>query len=353
MIGLVSRIIINDLSGKNANYSRTWALDELFCIGIIARFRYSEILLAYGLSMKEKSYNLIVILGATAGGKTSLAVRAARRFGGEIISADSRQVYRGMDLGTGKDLNEYGEIPFHLINIADPGTEYNVFQFQRDCFTALEDIWQRDRLPLICGGTGMYLDAVLRGYRLIEVPENRQFRSTIVDLSDEELERKLLQLSPEQHNRTNLDQRERIIRALEIALGEQTAEAQQKPMPTLNPLVFGLKWPRDILRQRIALRLQQRFDEGMIDEVQQIYNSGVSWEKLEFYGLEYRLIAQHLQGQLNRNDMVQKLRSAIGQFAKRQETFFRRMEKNGVEINWLEGQGNPFGELCRVVGLKG
>ncbi|WP_303722814.1 tRNA (adenosine(37)-N6)-dimethylallyltransferase MiaA [Malonomonas rubra] len=297
----------------------------------------------------SKPINLLVILGATAGGKTGLAVCAAKRFNAEIISADSRQVYRGMDLGTGKDLQEYGEVPYHLIDIAEPGSEYNVFQFQRDCFAAIENIWRRDRVPLLCGGTGMYLDAVLRGYRLLEVPEDQKLRKQLAEQSDEQLRILLQQLRPEQHNRTDLDDRQRLIRAIEIALGEQNAGAALPPLPELRPLVFGLRWPREVLRQRIAKRLQQRFEEGMIEEVQRLHESGVPWEKLEFYGLEYRLIAQHQQGKLNRNDMVQKLRSAICQFAKRQETFFRRMEKNGVEIHWLEGQGEPFAQLCEII----
>lgn len=295
------------------------------------------------------SYDLLVILGATAGGKTSLAVQAARHFNTEIISADSRQVYRGMDLGTGKDLAEYAEIPYHLIDIAEPGSEYNVFSFQRDCFTAIEEIRQRGMLPLVCGGTGMYLDAVLRGYRLVEVVVNPQLRKELAVLSDVQLCEQLIKLKPEQHNRTDLDDRMRLVRAIEIAHGEDAA-VDQSPLPVINPLVFGLRWPREILRKRIALRLQQRLDEGMIEEVQRLFESGVPWERLEFYGLEYRLIAQHLQGQLNRNDMVQKLRSAIGQFAKRQETFFRRMEKQGVIIRWLDGQGDPFEDMCRVLG---
>ncbi len=295
--------------------------------------------------MRTANPNLIVILGATAGGKTGLAVKLARRLNSEIISADSRQVYRGMDLGTGKDLAEYGEVPYHLIDIAEPGTEYNVFQFQRDCFAAIEEVWSRDKLPILCGGTGMYLDAVLRGYRLVEVPEDPALRAELAKLNDVQLCEHLIKMKPEQHNQTDLTERSRLIRAIEIARGEQAAAAGLPPLPVLKPLVFGLKWPREVLRQRIGLRLQQRLDEGMIDEVRQLRDSGVPWDKLEFYGLEYRLIAQHLQGQLNRNDMVQKLRSAIGQFAKRQETFFRRMEKNGVEIVWLDGQGDPFAEL--------
>ena len=301
----------------------------------------------------QGSYNLLVILGVTAGGKTDLAVKAANHFNGEIISADSRQVYRGMDLGTGKDLQEYGDVPYHLIDIAEPGSEYNVFQFQRDCFESIESIWQRQKLPIICGGTGMYLDAVLSGYRLIAVPPNQPLRDKLELFSDNALRQELLQLKPEQHNRTDLEERERLIRAIEIAVGERDANKDLPPPPDIAPLVFGIKWPRDVLRKRIAVRLRQRFEAGMIDEVQHLYDSGVSWGKLEFYGLEYRLIAQYLQGQMNKNDMVQKLRSAIGQFAKRQETFFRRMEKRGVEICWLDGEGDVFGELCEVMGKRG
>lgn len=290
---------------------------------------------------------LLVILGATAGGKTGLAVRAAERFRGEIISADSRQVYRGMDLGTGKDLGEYGSIPYHLIDIAEPGSEYHLFQFQQDCFAALSDIPRRGRLPILCGGTGMYLDAVLRGYRLVEVPVDPQLRAELSDLSDQQLRQRLLQLKPGQHNRTDLEERERLVRAIEIACGERVNPAP--PLPALRPLVFGLRWPRPVLRQRIAQRLQQRLDQGMIEEVRRLKRRGVPWDKLEYYGLEYRLIAHHLQGKLTFEEMRRQLTIAIGQFAKRQETFFRRMEKNGVGIFWLDGQGDPFAELCRVV----
>ena len=246
--------------------------------------------------MRTTSYNLIVILGATAGGKTGLAVRLARRLGSEIVSADSRQVYRGMDLGTGKDLQEYGEVPYHLIDIAEPGSEYSVFQFQRDCFAAIEAIWSRKRLPILCGGTGLYLDAVLRGYRLVEVPEDPLLRAELELFTDVQLRERLLKLKPQQHNRTDLEDRQRLLRAIEIAEGEQAAAAQLPPLPELRPLVFGLKWPRDLLRQRIAARLEERFAAGMIEEVQRLHERGVSWEALEFYGLEYRLIAQYLQG---------------------------------------------------------
>jgi len=295
----------------------------------------------------HQPYDLLVILGATAGGKTSLAVRAAEHLGAEIISADSRQVYRGMDLGTGKDLDEYGVIPYHLIDIVEPGTEYNLFNFQQDCFAAIDEISSRGKLPLICGGSAMYLDAVLRGYKLIEVPENPQLRAELALLSDDQLRQRLIELKPLQHNRTDLDERERLVRALEIAIGELTSIAPV--LPQIRPIVFGLRWPRDILRQRIALRLQQRFDQGMIDEVQQLHADGVPWERLEFYGLEYRLIAQYLQDQLSRDDMQEKLHNAICLFAKRQENFFRRMEKQGVDIHWLDAQADPFAELCRYL----
>ncbi|MDT8419911.1 MAG: tRNA (adenosine(37)-N6)-dimethylallyltransferase MiaA [Desulfuromonadales bacterium] len=288
--------------------------------------------------------DLLVILGATAGGKTGLAVAAARRCNGEIISADSRQVYRGMDLGTGKDLAEYGDIPYHLIDIAEPGSEYNVYQFQQDCFSALEDIRSRGRTPLICGGTGLYLDAVLQGYRLIEVAENPQLRDELSRCSEQQLRDKLISLKPEQHNLTDLVERDRLLRAIEIAVGERQ-NAKQPPLPALRPIIFGLRWPRPVLRQRIALRLQQRLAAGMIEEVARLHASGTSWQSLEFYGLEYRLIAQHLQGQLSYNDMKQKLQSAIGQFAKRQDTWFRRMERRGTPIIWLDGERQPLEQL--------
>lgn len=293
------------------------------------------------------SIDALVILGATAGGKTALAVAAARHFGGEIISADSRQVYRGMDLGTGKDLAEYNEIPYHLIDIVAAGSEYNLFKFQRDCYAAVTEIRRRRCMPIICGGTGLYLDAVLKGYRLLEVPLNPQLREQVAGLSDEQLRRRLLELKPQQHNRTDLAERERLLRAYEIAVGETTVEPADPFV--WRPLVFGLQWPREVLRRRIATRLQERLEQGLIAEVADLHAGGVTWEQLEFYGLEYRYIAHYLQGRLRRNDMVQQLTSAIGQFAKRQETFFRRMEKHGVQITWLDAQQDPFIQLCDSV----
>jgi len=292
----------------------------------------------------KNTIDALVILGATAGGKTALAVAAARHFGGEIISADSRQVYRGMDLGTGKDLTEYAEVPYHLIDIAEAGSEYNLFQFQRDGYEAIKAIHQRQKLPIICGGTGLYLDAILKGYHLVEVPVNQQLREQVSTWSDECLRHQLLAVKPQQHNRTDLDERERLVRAYEIALGENHAEAVDPFV--WRPLVFGLKWPREVLRRRIGERLKQRLEQGMIAEVENLHAGGVTWEQLEFYGLEYRFIARYLQGELRRHDMVQQLATAIGQFAKRQETFFRRMEKHGTQIHWLNAQKDPFAQLC-------
>jgi len=293
--------------------------------------------------------NLLVILGPTASGKTRLGVQAAREVGGEILSADSRQVYRGMDLGTGKDLAEYGEVPYHLIDIVDPGYEFSVFEFQRRFFDTFTEIRKRGRFPLLVGGTGLYLDAVLKGYRLVEVPENPELRSELAGLSQDALAALLLRLRPAMHNTTDLTDRERLVRAIEIAEGEAAAGADLPPLPSLRPLVFGIRWERQTLRRRITARLKERLDEGLTEEVARLHGEGVPWETLEFYGLEYRFVAQHLQGKLNRNDMFQKLNSAIHDFAKRQETWFRRMERQGIEIHWLEGAGEPLGEMMRVI----
>jgi tRNA dimethylallyltransferase len=288
--------------------------------------------------------NLLVVLGPTASGKTCLAVQLARAAGGEIVSADSRQVYRGMDLGTGKDLAEYGDTPYHLIDIVNPGQEFNVFEFQRRFFEVFADISLRQRLPVLVGGTGLYLDAVLRGYRLVEVPENPALRVELAGLDGEELVFRLGQLRPVTHNTTDLLDHDRLIRAIEIAAGEEAAAEGLPPLPVLRPLIFGLRWERSLLRRRITERLRQRLEQGMLEEVAVLHASGVSWETLEFYGLEYRYAARHLKGELNRNDMFQQLNSAIHQFAKRQDTWFRRMERQGVRIHWLDGSGDPFSE---------
>lgn len=282
---------------------------------------------------------LLVVVGATASGKTWLAVQLAKHYQGEIISADSRQVYRGLNIGSGKDLQEYDNIPYHLIDIVDPGYEFNIFDFQRRFVEAFEDISQRRKLPLLAGGSGLYLEAALKGYQMIEVNENPNLREQLAPLSQQALAEYLLKLKPRQHNSSDLNDRQRLVRAIEIAEAEQNAKREkQAHFPQIEPLILGIRWDRRQLRLRITQRLKQRLEEGMIDEVEQLHLSGVSWQTLEFYGLEYRFISQHLQGTLNKNDMFQKLNAAIHKFAKRQDTWFRRMEKNGSKIHWLDGE---------------
>lgn len=292
--------------------------------------------------------NMIVVLGPTASGKTRLAVASARHLNGEIVSVDSRQVYRGLNIGSGKDLDEYGEIPYHLIDIVDPGYEFSLFDFVRAFNQAFQQIIERNRLPILTGGTGLYLDAVLRGYELREVGEDPELRRELKLFSHEQLQARLLELRPEQHNTSDLDDRYRLIRAIEIAAGEQRNEVRPLPVPQSSSLVFGLRWPRNLLRQRITSRLKQRLENGLIEEVAELHASGISWETLDFYGLEYRFVARYLQGCLSRNDLFQKLNSAIHQFAKRQETWFRRMERQGIDIHWLDATGDPLAELLAV-----
>ncbi|WP_305044464.1 tRNA (adenosine(37)-N6)-dimethylallyltransferase MiaA [Geoalkalibacter sp.] len=288
--------------------------------------------------------NLLVVLGPTASGKTRLGVELARRLGGEILSADSRQVFRGMDLGSGKDLAEYGEVPYHLIDIREAGGEFSVFDFQQAFWAAFADICARGRLPVLVGGTGLYLDAVLRGYRLKEVPENPRLRAELADLDGAALSARLQRLRPAQHNTTDLLERERLVRAIEIAEGEKAVASALPPLPEIHPLVFGLRWERALLRARIARRLRERLAQGLVEEVARLHAAGIPWERLDYYGLEYRFIARHLRGQLSHADMERQLAVAIGQFAKRQETFFRRMERQGVVVHWLDGAGDVLGQ---------
>ena len=290
--------------------------------------------------------NLLVILGPTASGKTRLAVAAARALSGEIISADSRQVFKRMDIGSGKDLGEYGEVPYHLIDIMEPGEEFSVFAFQQQFSKAFELITSRGRLPILAGGTGLYLDAVLRGYRLHEVAENQPLRAELAMLSMEELQQRLIALLPQQHNSTDLLERARLVRAIEIAIGQALAiEDTVQQLPLLRPLIFGIRIDRETLRQRITKRLRERLQSGMIEEVAALLAEGVPSERLDAYGLEYRYLTLFLSGQINRNDMYQRLNSAIHGFAKNQETWFRRMEKHGLEIIWLDGAGDMLPQL--------
>ncbi len=294
------------------------------------------------------SPNLLVILGPTASGKTRLAVAAARALNGEIISADSRQVFRRMDIGTGKDLEEYGEIPYHLIDILEPGEEFSVFDFQRHFTEAFNLVTSRGRLPVLAGGTGLYLDSVLRGYRMVTAPENPELRRELEELSLDQLRERLLALVPEQHNTTDLLEKERLVRAIEIALHQEgRGSAEVIDLPELRPLVFGIRIEREIVRRRITERLKSRLSGGMIDEVRRLLADGVPIARLESYGLEYRFVSRYLSGEMNRNDMFQKLNSAIHDFAKRQDSWFRKMEKHGVEIIWLDASADPLEKLLK------
>ena len=296
-------------------------------------------------------YNLLTILGSTASGKTALAVALAREMDGEIISADSRQVFCGMDIGAGKDLHEYGEVPYHLIDILDAGEEFSVFAFQRHFLEAFSGISAAGRLPILCGGTGMYLDAALRGYRLVEVPESPVLRMELEALDDRSLCDLLRELRPEQHNRTDLSDRKRTIRAIEIARYEKIHPPSADDWPDIRPFVLGIRWERGELRRRITNRLLQRLEAGMVDEVQRLHESGIPWERLEYYGLEYRFVGRYLRGEMTRDEMFQRLNASIHDFAKRQETWFRRMERHGTLIHWVNGHDDPLAQALEVIRL--
>ena len=296
------------------------------------------------MTKPESLFDILVVLGPTASGKTRLAVALAGELGGEIISADSRQVFRGMDIGSGKDLHEYGSVPHHLIDILAAGEEFSVFDFQRRYVNACADIISRTAVPILCGGSGMYLDAALRGYRMVEVPYDEALRTALADCTDVELVEELRRLKPDQHNNTDLLDRERTVRAIEIARGEEDGCAVCEPLPKMQAHVIGIHWERETLRRRITERLRHRLDNGMIEEVEFLHASGIAWERLDYYGLEYRFVGAYLRGEMNKNDMFQKLNSAIHNFAKRQGNWFRRMERHGVLINWIDGSGDQVSQ---------
>jgi tRNA dimethylallyltransferase len=285
--------------------------------------------------------NLIAVIGPTAGGKTSLAAHVASRMNGEIISADSRQVYRNMNLGTGKDYDDYivngVRVPYHLIDMAEPGYRYSVFEYQRDFFKAFGDIQSRGKIPVLCGGSGMYIDAAVKGYKLIDVPANEELRNHLHGKSQEELNRILVSLK-DLHNTTDTGTVERTLRAIEIANFRQLHPDMAAGLPPVKPVFIGVLYQRDTERERITARLRSRLQQGMIEEVQQLLASGVPVETLVYYGLEYKYIAQYLSGDLALEEMFRLLNTAIHQFAKRQRTWFRKMEKEGAVIHWLEGE---------------
>lgn len=285
------------------------------------------------------SYDLITILGPTASGKTSLATALADKLNAEIISADSRQVYCGMDIGTGKDLADYTingkHIPYHLIDIVKPGYKYNVFEYQRDFLSAYNDIRQRGKLPILCGGTGLYIESVLKGYRLLPVPENPELRTRLSGMTLEELTA-LLRTYKTLHNTTDVDTPKRAIRAIEIEEYYRTAPVSERSFPRLESLIVGVSIDRDLRREKITRRLRQRLDEGMVDEVRQLLDKGLTPDDLIYYGLEYKYITLHVIGQLSFDDMFTRLETAIHQFAKRQMTWFRGMERRGFVIHWVD-----------------
>jgi tRNA dimethylallyltransferase len=293
--------------------------------------------------------NLAVILGPTASGKTQLAAKLAYDLHGEIISADSRQVYKNMDIGTGKDLNQYiingWRIPYHLIDIVAPESEFNLFEFQNRFYKTFSELIEKKILPVLVGGTGLYLESVLTGYNMPHAPMDQELRKELSQKSKDELQKMLLALKPQLHNKTDLEDSERLIRAIEIERARSAKDQTQKP--DINAVVFGIRWERSTLRQRITVRLKERLEQGMIEEVMKLHTAGLTWKKLESFGLEYRFISQYLQKKITFDEMKNRLNTAIHQFAKRQETWFRRMEKKGVVINWL--QSNDYSLLKESV----
>ncbi len=291
--------------------------------------------------MENNTYQLLTILGPTASGKTAVATNAALRLNGEVISADSRQVYRGMDLGTGKDYEDYlidgKEIPYHLIDIVDAGYEYNVFEYQNDFLKAYAEINERGNFPVLCGGSGLYLEAILKNYKLIQVPKNDELRQQLESKSLGELETILRNYKSDLHNVTDFENKKRTLRAIEIEEFLKLHPETETEIPKINSLVIGVKYDRLSRRKRITERLKQRLEVGMLDEVQVLLDNGLTPDQLTYYGLEYKFLTQHLVGETSFDEMFGRLETAIHQFAKRQMTWFRRMEKQGTNIHWLDG----------------
>ena len=300
------------------------------------------------------NYDLVTILGPTASGKTPLAAALAFRLNAEIISGDSRQVYRRMDLGTGKDLADYvvdgKRIPYHLIDIVEPGYKYNVFEFQRDFLQAYDDIRQRGVLPILCGGTGMYIESVLKGYKLLPVPENPELRASLADKSLDELTT-ILAGYKKLHNSTDVDTVKRAIRAIEIEEYYRQQPVSAREFPAINSLVIGVDIDRDFRRTKITRRLKQRLDEGMVDEVKALLDAGIPAEDLIYYGLEYKYLTLYAVGQLTYDEMFHQLEIAIHQFAKRQMTWFRGMERRGFNIHWIDASLPMEQKVEEIVGL--
>ena len=288
---------------------------------------------------------MITILGPTASGKTPVAARLASEIGGEIISADSRQVYRRMDIGTGKDLADYvvdgQQIPYHLIDIREPGTKYNLFEYQQDFYDAYQDIRSRGTVPILCGGTGLYIEAVLKGYHLSPVPQNQALRDSLEGKSLEELTQMLTELKTKtgsnMHNTTDVDSCQRAIRAIEIETYNLQHPMPKRELPSVDSVIIGISINRELRREKITRRLKARLDNGMVEEVRALLDEGIPAEDLIYYGLEYKFVTEYLTGQTSYDEMFTHLEIAIHQFAKRQMTWFRGMERRGFNIHWIDG----------------
>jgi len=299
----------------------------------------------------SSNYNLIVILGPTATGKTQLATHLAAQINGAIISADSRQVYRGMDLGTGKDLSEYKidnqSIPYYLIDTCEPGYKYNIFEYQADFFEAFNKVNQSHITPIMCGGSGLYIESVLKHYKLINVPVNEPLRQKLTHYTLEELT-EILKGFRQLHNTTNTDTKARAIRTIEIETYYQSHPEVDASLPPLHPLIIGVEIDVESRRQRITQRLKERLNNGMIEEVKQLLTNNISPDDLIYYGLEYKYLTLYCTGQLSYQEMFEQLNTAIHQFAKRQMTWFRRMERNGFEIHWINAH-HPMDEKLKKI----
>lgn len=299
----------------------------------------------------ELRYDMLVITGPTASGKTSLAAAIASRIDGEIISGDSRQVYRMMNLGTGKDYGDYiiggRKIPCHLIDITDPGFKYSVYEYQRDFLKVLSNLRSREKFPVVCGGSGMYIDSIITGYRLIEVPPDKEFRASLAGKSIEELT-EILSAYKTLHNKTDIDTRKRAIRAIEIERYIRDSDENRTLFPEIKPLVVGVYFSREKRRERISERLKKRFEMGMEEEVRGLLNQGLTPEDLIYYGLEYKYITLYITGHLTYEEMYRSLETAIHRFAKRQMTWFRGMERKGIKIHWIDGE-LPMGKKTEIV----
>ena len=315
------------------------------------------------VSSQAEMAQMITILGPTASGKTPLAVALAAEIDGEIISADSRQVYRRMDIGTGKDLEDYivqssntnsqaSMIPYHLIDICEPGTKYNLFQYQQDFAVAYQDILKRNRLPILCGGTGLYIEAVLKGYQLSPVPQNPELRARLESKSLEELTQILVELKAKNcsvmHNTTDVDTAQRAIRAIEIEEYNLHTPTVNRQMPPIDSVIIGVNIEREERRKKITERLKQRLEHGMVEEVESLLDEGIAAENLIYYGLEYKYVTEYVVGQLTYDEMFRQLEIAIHQFAKRQMTWFRGMERRGFTIHWIDAM-LPMKEKIKLI----